>query len=192
MRPSVLAKDKKIIPERIDLLRIDEFPRLTVQVRRDLISAARVIPNVIVTTATPSLHLAATRRELMSILEPEADRIARAEDRDILEILTEREQVAGNASEPNFRTVAGGVPSRRASASIAVSSGPSGATIPTRFRSASTSQSGSRRPTAMSNAAVPRANICQRRAPPISISAAIYCCRSRDAVPSRCETASAH
>ena len=90
----MLAKDKKIIPERIDLLLIDEFPRLTVQVRRDLISAARVIPNVIVTTATPSLHLAATRRELMSILEPEADRIARAEDRDILEILTEREQVA--------------------------------------------------------------------------------------------------
>ena len=93
----------------------------------------------------------------MSILEPEAGDVtsgsrgkevnvpvrsqkgmdaSRAEDRDILEILTEREQVAAERLEPNFRTVAGGVPSRRASASIAVSSGPSGATIPTRFRSA--------------------------------------------------------
>lgn len=96
VRPSVLARDKKIIPERIDLLLIDEFPRLNAQVRRDLISAARAIPNVVVTTATPNLHLAATRRELMAMIEPEADRIAQAEERDILKILAEREQVAAD------------------------------------------------------------------------------------------------
>ncbi|MEA2906278.1 MAG: ATP-dependent helicase HepA [Alphaproteobacteria bacterium] len=95
MRPSVLAVAKKIIPELIDLLLVDEFPRLTVQVRRDLISAARDISNVIVLSATPTLHLAASRQELMSMLEPEADRVARAESRDILSILADREQVAG-------------------------------------------------------------------------------------------------
>ena len=45
-------------------------------------------------TATPALHLASTRQELMSLIEPEADRIAQAEDRDILTVLAEREQRA--------------------------------------------------------------------------------------------------
>lgn len=94
VRPSALANNSKIIPDRVDLLLIDEFPRLTLQVRRDLVSAAGEIPNVIVMTATPTLHSAETRTELISILEPEAHRIAQAEGRDILIILTEREQTA--------------------------------------------------------------------------------------------------
>ncbi len=81
----------KIAAEKLDLLIVDEFTRLQVQVRRDLIAAARVIPNILVLTATPALHLSSSRGELMSLLEPEADRIAHAEGRDILEVLAERE-----------------------------------------------------------------------------------------------------
>lgn len=91
VRPSRMLDGGRIIPDRIDLLLIDEFTKLQVQVRGDLITAARTIPNVIVMTATPALHEARTRRELMALLEPEADRVARAEDRDILKVLAERE-----------------------------------------------------------------------------------------------------
>lgn len=91
VRPSRLLAGGRIIADRIDLLLVDEFTKLQVQVREDLILAARTIPNVIALTATPALHQARTRRELMALLEPEADRIARAEDRDILQILAERE-----------------------------------------------------------------------------------------------------
>ena len=45
--------------------------------REDLIAAARTIPNVIAMTATPALHDPRIRRQLMALLEPEADRIAR-------------------------------------------------------------------------------------------------------------------
>ncbi|MBA4040318.1 MAG: hypothetical protein K2Y20_15870 [Sphingomonas sp.] len=91
VRPSRLLAGGRIVADRIDLLLVDEFTKLQVQVREDLILAARTIPNVIALTATPALHQARTRRELMALLEPEADRISRAEDRDILQILAERE-----------------------------------------------------------------------------------------------------
>ncbi|MEQ7155099.1 helicase-related protein [Brevundimonas aurifodinae] len=91
VRPSRLLAGGRIVANRIDLLLVDEFTKLQVQVREDLIIAARTVPNVIALTATPALHQARTRRELMALLEPEADRIARAEDRDILKVLAERE-----------------------------------------------------------------------------------------------------
>jgi ATP-dependent helicase HepA len=93
-RPSRLVAGARLAAEKIDLLIIDEFTKLQVQVRRDVIAAARIIPSVIALTATPALHLAATRRELMALLEPEADRIAQAENRDILKVLAEREALA--------------------------------------------------------------------------------------------------
>lgn len=93
-RPSRLLDGGKIVADRIDLLLVDEFTKLQVQVREDLITASRTIPNVIVMTATPALHDTRQRRELMQLLEPEADRIARAENRDILTVLAEREAAA--------------------------------------------------------------------------------------------------
>lgn len=103
VRPSRLLAGGRIVADRIDLLVVDEFTKLQIQVRDDLIVAARTIPNVIALTATPALHLARTRRELMALLEPEADRIARAEDRDILEILAERETHARNEWGSEFQ-----------------------------------------------------------------------------------------
>jgi ATP-dependent helicase HepA len=91
VRPSRLLAGGRIAAARIDLLLVDEFTKLQVQVREDLIIAARTIPNVIAMTATPALHHARTRRELMALLEPEADRIARAQDGDILKVLADRE-----------------------------------------------------------------------------------------------------
>lgn len=93
-RPSRLLAGGKIVADRIDLMLVDEFTKLQVQVREDLITAARTIPNVIAMTATPALHDPRQRRELMQLLEPEADRIARAENRNILEVLAEREAAA--------------------------------------------------------------------------------------------------
>jgi ATP-dependent helicase HepA len=93
-RPSRLVAGGRLAADKIDLLIIDEFTKLQIQVRRDLISVARIIPSVIVLTATPALHVATTQRELMALLEPEADRIAQAEDRDILNVLAEREAIA--------------------------------------------------------------------------------------------------
>jgi ATP-dependent helicase HepA len=94
IRPSRLRTGKRIAAERIDLLLVDEFTKLQVQVREELINASRTIPNIIAMTATPALHQPRTRRELMALLEPEADRIARAEVRDILKVLAERETKA--------------------------------------------------------------------------------------------------
>ena len=96
VRPSVLAKDRRIIPDKVDLLLIDEFPRLTVQARRDLAMAARTILNVILMTATPQLHIVANRSEILAILEPEAERTARAEGRDVLGVLADREAAASS------------------------------------------------------------------------------------------------
>jgi hypothetical protein len=56
--------------------------------------AARTIPNIIVLTATPALHLPATRGELLALIEPEAALVAQAENRDILTVLAEREAFA--------------------------------------------------------------------------------------------------
>ena len=60
-RPSRLAAGSRLTADKIDLLIVDEFTKLQVQVRRDLIVAARSIPNVLVVTATPALHLARER-----------------------------------------------------------------------------------------------------------------------------------
>jgi ATP-dependent helicase HepA len=93
-RPSLLVAGKRLAAEKFDLLIIDEFTKLQVQVRRDLIAAARIIPSVIVLTATPALHLAATRRELMALIEPEAELIAQVENREIVTVLADREALA--------------------------------------------------------------------------------------------------
>ena len=94
VRPSVLTKDRAIVPDRLDLLLVDEFPRLTVQVRRELAAVARKVPNVLLMSATPQLHLPSSRAEILSILEPEAERAARAEGRGILDVLIDREAAA--------------------------------------------------------------------------------------------------
>ncbi|NKK49340.1 DEAD/DEAH box helicase [Rhizobium leguminosarum] len=91
LRPSKLLNGEKIAAGKIDLLLVDEFTKLQVQVRRELISAAKTIPNVIAMTATPALHLAANRRELLALLEPEAAEEANVTDTDILKILRNRE-----------------------------------------------------------------------------------------------------
>lgn len=94
IRPSLLIAGKRLAAEKVDLLIVDEFTKMQVQVRRDLVAAARIIPNVIVLTATPALHLPATRGELLSLIEPEAATIAQTESRDILAVLAEREAFA--------------------------------------------------------------------------------------------------
>lgn len=103
VRPSRLLAGGRIASDRIDLLLIDEFTKLQVQVREDLIIAARTIPNVIALTATPALHHARNRRELMALLEPEADRVARAQDDDILKVLAEREVRARHLYSHDFK-----------------------------------------------------------------------------------------
>lgn len=94
VRPSRIAAGGKIAADKIDMLLVDEFTKLQMNVRNELIVAARTIPNVIAMTATPALHHARTRRELMQLLEPEASRIADATNRDILKVLAEREIAA--------------------------------------------------------------------------------------------------
>lgn len=93
-RPSRIADGGKINPDKVDLLLIDEFTKLQVSVREELIAAGRTIPHVIAMTATPALHEARTRSELMTLLEPEAARVARAEGRPILKVLADREDHA--------------------------------------------------------------------------------------------------
>lgn len=93
-RPSRIAAGGKINPEKVDLLLVDEFTKLQVAVRNELITAGRSIPHIIAMTATPALHESRTRSELLELLEPEAARIARAEDRSILKVLAEREEAA--------------------------------------------------------------------------------------------------
>lgn len=107
VRPSRLAAGERLAAAKIDLLIIDEFTKLQVQVRRDLIAASRSIPHIIVLTATPALHLAAMRQELMTLIEPEADRIAQAEGRDILTILAEREERAIQCHHDMLKTASG-------------------------------------------------------------------------------------
>lgn len=94
VRPSRITAGGKIAADKIDLLLVDEFTKLQVAVRNELIAAGRTIPHIIAMTATPALHLARTRTELMELLEPEAARIARSEGRQILKVLAEREDAA--------------------------------------------------------------------------------------------------
>jgi superfamily II DNA or RNA helicase len=106
-RSSSLAAGDRLPAEKIDLLIIDEFTKLQVQVRRDLIAASRTIPHVLAVTATPTLHLAPMRQELMALIEPEAGRIAQAEGRNILAVLAEREQRAIEGHRDRLRDASG-------------------------------------------------------------------------------------
>jgi superfamily II DNA or RNA helicase len=103
VRPSRIIAGGRLSSNRIDLLLVDEFTKLQVEVREELIASARTIPNVLVMTATPALHHQRNRRELMALLEPEADRIAKAEDIDILDVLRERESRACQLLGDNLR-----------------------------------------------------------------------------------------
>lgn len=94
VRPSRIAAGGKINPDKVDMLLVDEFTKLQVAVRNELITAGRSIPHIIAMTATPALHQSRSRSELLELLEPEAARIARAEDRSILRVLAEREDAA--------------------------------------------------------------------------------------------------
>jgi ATP-dependent helicase HepA len=107
VRPSRLAAGGRLAADKIDLLIIDEFTKLQVQVRRDLIAASRSIPHVLAVTATPALHLGSMRQELMALIEPEAERMALAEGRDILAVLTEREQCAIERHRDHLRDASG-------------------------------------------------------------------------------------
>ena len=68
IRPSRIVAGGKIAADRIDMLLVDEFTKLLVAVRNELIAAARTIPHVIAMTATPALHPVCTRGELMELL----------------------------------------------------------------------------------------------------------------------------
>jgi hypothetical protein len=92
--PSFLVRGGRLDVDNTDLLIIDEFTKLQVQVRRDLVGASRSIPHILIVTATPALHLDSMRGDLMRLIESEADRIAQAEGREILDVLAEREQRA--------------------------------------------------------------------------------------------------
>ncbi|HKV54217.1 MAG TPA: helicase-related protein [Candidatus Binataceae bacterium] len=107
VRPSRLVAGARLAADKIDLLIIDEFTKLQVQVRRDLIAASRSIPHVLTVTATPALHLTSMRQELMALIEPEADRVAQAEGREILAVLAEREQRASEHHRDRLRNANG-------------------------------------------------------------------------------------
>lgn len=94
VRPSRIVAGGKIVADKIDMLLVDEFTKLQVAVRNELIAAGRTIPHIIAMTATPALHHPRTRGELLELLEPEAARIARAEGRNVLKVLSEREEAA--------------------------------------------------------------------------------------------------
>lgn len=106
-RPSRIAAGGKINPDKVDLLLVDEFTKLQVAVRNELITAGRSIPHIVAMTATPALHQTRTRSELLELLEPEAARIARAEDRSILKVLAEREDAALTRFDGEMTNAAG-------------------------------------------------------------------------------------
>jgi len=94
VRPSRITAGTRLAAEKIDLIIVDEFTKLAKHVQAELISAARTVPSILVLTATPALHLAESRKDLMRLLEPEADRTAAAQKRDILDVLADRETSA--------------------------------------------------------------------------------------------------
>lgn len=84
----------RLNPRLYDVLIVDEYPKLSQAIREVVGSASRTIPHVLLLSATPALHDADMRAEVLSILEPELARRAQALDRNILELLLEREAVA--------------------------------------------------------------------------------------------------
>ncbi|MCB4821250.1 helicase-related protein [Roseicella aerolata] len=77
-----------------DVLVVDEFPRHPQQVRAVAAAAGRVIPHVLLLSATPALHQEDMRREILGILEPDLSRRAELLNVDVLNLLAEREDVA--------------------------------------------------------------------------------------------------
>lgn len=84
----------RLNPRLYDVLIVDEYPKLFQAIREMVGTASRTIPHVLLLSATPGLHDAQMRTEILSILEPDLARRAQALERDILELLTEREEVA--------------------------------------------------------------------------------------------------
>lgn len=84
----------RLNPRLYDVLIVDEYPKLFQAIREMVAVAARTTPHVLLLSATPGLHDVQTRRDILSILEPDLARRAQALDRDILDLLEERENEA--------------------------------------------------------------------------------------------------
>ena len=84
----------RLNPRLYDVLIVDEYPKLFQAIREMVAVASRTTPHVILLSATPGLHDAQTRTDILTILEPDLARRAQALDRDILELLAEREALA--------------------------------------------------------------------------------------------------
>ncbi len=80
-----------------DLLIVDEWPRLTVALKEAVRAAARTVPDVLILSATPDLQDLASRRELLSLLEPDLERVAAACDADLLTLVAARDARAAEA-----------------------------------------------------------------------------------------------
>lgn len=88
-----------------DLLVVDEYTKLSQQMRDLVGTASRTIPHVLLLSATPAMHEEAMRRDLLAILEPDLARRAEASGEDLLDLLTAREAEAlaclsGESPEP--------------------------------------------------------------------------------------------
>lgn len=105
-RPARLAAGAIRLTARLyDVLLVDEYPKLTQQVRDMVGVASRSIPHVLLLSATPGMHDPQTRRDILSVLEPDLARRAAALGGDVLELLQARESEAiarlrGDSTEP--------------------------------------------------------------------------------------------
>lgn len=88
-----------------DMLVVDEYTKLSKEMR-DLVGvASRSIPNVLLLSATPAMHDPAIRRAILEVLEPDLARRCEASGEDILDLLAAREDIAlahlrGDVDEP--------------------------------------------------------------------------------------------
>lgn len=95
LRPARLASGAiRLNPSLYDVLVVDEYPRLTQAVREMVATASRITPHILLLSATPALHDVQTRRDILTVLEPDVARRAAALDRDILDLLADREREA--------------------------------------------------------------------------------------------------
>lgn len=89
-----------------DMLVVDEYTKLSKEMR-DLVGvASRAIPHVLLLSATPAMHDPAIRRAILEVLEPDLARQCDASGEDILELVAAREDVAlaylrGDVDEPH-------------------------------------------------------------------------------------------
>jgi ATP-dependent helicase HepA len=106
-RPARLAAGAvRLTAKLYDLLIVDEYPKLSQQVRELVGTASRTIPHILLLSATPAMHDQQTRRDVLEILEPDASRQASALGMDLLEMLKAREDEAlaylrGETAEPD-------------------------------------------------------------------------------------------